>query len=215
MQIFKIDQSNPDPEIILEITDLLRTGGVIAFPTDTFYGLGVDIFNYTAIEKVFKIKERMYEKPILILISDKTGLTQYVSKKDIPPYAQLLVDKLWPGPLTLIFNASESIPRILTGTTGKIGIRLPDHTFCRRLVRNLGRPITATSANISNMPSMNNPEEVLKTLKDRIDGLVDGGVTKGGLESTVVDVTGNEPAVLREGAISLARIKEVLGGEGI
>ncbi len=214
---FKIDQSNPDPAVVDQIAELLKSGAVIAIPTDTYYGLGADIFNERALKKVFDIKGRGYDKPILILISVKEEIEALVSADHMSTHAYKLIDRLWPGPLTIVFKASASIPDILTGTTGKIGIRLPDHNFCRSLVAKLGRPVTATSANISGMPSLDNPGEVLKAIGDRpggdrIDALVDGGLTKGGFESTVVDVTGPEPVILREGAIPLSEIIKVIKG---
>lgn len=210
MQIFKIDQSNPDPMIVTEIAGVLKSGGVVAFPTDTFYGLGADIYNDLAVKKVFDIKGRGYDKPILILISDKKDIASLILEENMSTYTGRLIGKFWPGPLTIVFYASKTISEILTGTTGKIGIRFPDHLFCRRLVERMGSPITATSANISGMPSLNDPSEVQKSIGDRIDALVDGGMTPGGLESTVVDATGMEPRILREGAIPAWKIKEVL-----
>lgn len=207
---FKIDQFNPDPAAVDQITELLKSGAVIAIPTDTYYGLGADICNERALNKVFDIKGRGYDKPVLILISVKEEIESLVSSDHISTYACKLIDRIWPGPLTIVFNASASIPDILTGTTGKIGIRLPDHNFCRSLVAKLGRPVTATSANISGMPSLDNPVEVLKAIGERIDALVDGGLTKGGSESTVVDVTGPEPVILREGAIPSSEIIKVV-----
>lgn len=213
MQIFKIDQYSPDPIAVAEIAELLKSGAVIAFPTDTFYGLGADIYNDIAAKRIFDIKGRRYDKPILLLISDKSELTLLISSEGMSASAYRLIDKFWPGPLTIIFYASKTIPETLTGTTRKIGIRLPDHTFCRRLVKKLGRHITATSANISGTPSLDNPSDVLSVIGDRIDALVDGGMTKGGYESTVIDVTGVEPVILREGAIPASYIKEILSGD--
>ncbi|MBI5191842.1 MAG: L-threonylcarbamoyladenylate synthase [Nitrospirae bacterium] len=233
MRIIKIDQVFPDPLVVSEIADLLKAGAVIAFPTDTYYGLGADIYCEDAIKRVFEIKGRITNKPILILISDKEELTKLVSPENthsspspLPPPVKgggifyvpsplrgegkgegWLIDEYWPGPLTLVFKASDNISNTVTGGTGKIGIRLPDHKFCRMLIHKLGHPITATSANISGMGSLDNPNDVLTAVGDKIDILVDGGKTKGGLESTVVDVSGTEPVVLREGAISTDLIR--------
>lgn len=213
MQIFKIDQANPDPATVAEIAGVLKSGAVIAFPTDTFYGLGADIYNDRAVKKVFDIKGRGYDKPVLVLISDKKEVASLISEENMSAHTGRLIDQFWPGPLTIVFYAVKSIPEILTGGTGKIGIRLPDHPFCRRLVERMGSPITATSANIAGMPSLNDPSEVQKSIGDRIDALVDGGITPDGLESTVVDITGAEPLILREGAIPASAIEEILSGE--
>lgn len=207
MQTFKINQANPDPLVVAMIAELLRAGAVIAFPTDTFYGLGADIYSETAIKRLFEIKGRMVDKPILILISNKEELIPLLSAENNTEVYQRLVDEYWPGPLTLVFNASEKISPVLTGGTGRLGVRLPDHNFCKMLIQSLGSPITATSANISGCGSLDNPSEVLTALGDHIDVLVDGGKTRGGSESTVVDVSGNEPVILREGAISSFNIR--------
>jgi len=210
MQVFEVDQANPDLQVVDRIVELLKSGGVIAFPTDTFYGLGADIYNDLAVKRVFDIKGRGYNKPILILISDKNEIMPFVSRENFSKDAGRLIERFWPGPLTLVFKASDVVPKVLTGGTGKIGIRLPDHPFCQRLVERMGRPITATSANLSGGPDLDDPSEVKKSIGDRIDALVDGGSTPGGFPSTVVDVTGVEPLILREGAIPALRIKEAL-----
>ena len=210
MKIIKIDQHKPDPAVVAETAELLKSGAVIAFPTDTFYGLGADISNEGAVRRIYSIKGRGYNKPILILISDRKELVSLISNKDLPTTACSLMDSFWPGPLTIVFYATESLSVLLTASTGKIGIRLPDHEFCRKLIEKLEGPVTATSANVSGEPSLNNPNDVLNAMGDRIDVLVDGGITKGGLESTVVDVTGDKPVILREGAISSVDIRTVI-----
>ncbi|HKZ71477.1 MAG TPA: L-threonylcarbamoyladenylate synthase [Nitrospirota bacterium] len=213
MQIIKIDQSDPDPVVVSEIAGLLKSGAVIAFPTDTYYGLGVDIDNDEAIKKIFAIKGRPYNQPILILISDRKDLKPLISRRGVPVFADRLMDKFWPGPLTIVFHASEGMSEILTGSAGKIGIRLPAHPFCRSLVRELGRPLTATSANISGKPSLCSPSDVRDAIGDRIDALVDGGMTQGGAVSTVIDATGAELVMIREGVISEGQLREIFSGE--
>ncbi len=201
MKIFKISQSSPDPLVVSEIADLLKTGAVIAYPTDTFYGLGADISNLSAIERLYSIKNRMPDKPILILISDKKMLPPLIADGYITQTAERLTDTFWPGPLTLVFNASKSVPPVITAHTGKIGIRLPDNELCKLLIDKLEHPITATSANMSGGGSIDDPSDIEKSIGDKIDFLVDGGKTKGGRASTVVDVTGERPVIIREGAI--------------
>jgi len=201
MKIFRISQSSPDPLVVSEVVRLLKTGSVIAYPTDTFYGLGADIYNKDAIDRIYSIKNRRSDKPIIILISDKKMLRHLIANGQMSHIAERLTDTFWPGPLTLVFNASDAVPALLTANTGKIGIRLPDNELCRLLIEELKHPITATSANISGEGSIDNPADVAKSLGDTIDVLVDGGKTKGGCTSTVVDVTNDEPVVLREGVI--------------
>jgi len=201
MKIFKMSQSSPDPLVVSEIAELLKTGSVIAYPTDTFYGLGADITNQSAVERLYSIKKRMPEKPILVLISDIMMLRPLIANGYLSQTAERLTDRFWPGPLTLVFNASDSVPPVLTAYTGKIGIRLPDNELCKLLIDKLEHPITATSANISGKNSIDNPYDVEKSIGDKIDALIDGGLTKGGYASTVVDVTGEEPVLIREGII--------------
>ena len=151
----------------------------------------------------------MNDKPILILISNEEELGTLISSGTISEASRIVIDQFWPGPLTLVFNASDRISDKLTGGTGKIGVRLPENTFCIMLIQKLGSPITATSANISGMGSIDNPTDVLANIGNKIDAIVDGGLTTGGLESTVVDVSGSVPVISREGAISYSHIKNV------
>ncbi len=201
MKIVRISQSSPDPSVVSEVVRLLKTGSVIAYPTDTFYGLGADIYNNDAVERIYSIKSRRTDKPIIILISDKKMLRPLIANGQMSHIAERLTDTYWPGPLTLVFNASDAVPAMLTANTGKVGIRLPDNELCRLLIEELKHPITATSANISGEGSIDNPADVAKSLGDMIDVLVDGGNTKGGCTSTVVDVTNVEPVFIREGVI--------------
>lgn len=210
MKIFKVTQSSPDPLVVTEIADLLKSGSVIAYPTDTFYGLGADITNQSALDRLYSIKNRMPDKPILVLISDIVMLRPLIANGYLSQTAERLTDKFWPGPLTLVFNASDSVPPVLTANTGKIGIRLPDSELCKLIIDKLEHPVTATSANISGDNSTNNPSEVAASIGDRIDALVDGGNTSGGAASTVVDITGEKPVILREGAIPCAVIREFI-----
>lgn len=212
MKIIRIDQNNPDPLVVTEISELLRTGAVIAYPTDTFYGLGADITNDSSLKRIYSIKKRLLNKPILILISDRKMLSTLIPNGYLSPAAKRLTDTFWPGPLTLVFNASESISSLLTASTGKIGIRFPDNEFCKLLIAKLEHPITATSANISGDKSLDNPADVIKSIGDKIDAVIDGGITKMGIESSIVDVTGEQPVVLRGGAIPLSMINEVIAG---
>src|SRR3989304_6948775 len=135
MKVINIDQNNPDPLVVSEIAELFKPGAVIAFPTDTFYGLGVDITNERAIERIFSIKERMRTKPILILISDKKELRSFIADRDIPNTAERLINAFWPGPLTIVFRASESVSPLLTARseehTSELQSRL--HLVCRLL----------------------------------------------------------------------------------
>jgi len=210
MKIYKVTQSSPDPSVITELADLLKSGSVIAYPTDTFYGLGADISNQFALERLYTIKKRMPNKPIIILISDMMMLRPLIADGYLSETAKKLIDRFWPGPLTLVFRASDLVPAVLTANTGKIGIRLPDSELCKLIIDQLKHPITATSANISGDNSTNNPAEVEESMGNSIDALADGGITNYRGASTVVDITGEQPVILREGAIPFALINELI-----
>jgi len=202
---------NPeDPqEIYLDRASLIiREGGVVAFPTETFYGLGVAVFNQKAIKKVFEIKNRSLNKPLLILIDNESSLSELVS--EIPTIAFPLMDKFWPGPLTIIFKASSQLTSLLTGGTGKIGIRVSSNTIAKKLVQRAGTPLTATSANREGELSPSMASQVIAQLGDRIDLVIDGGKTKGNLSSTIIDVTFAPPRIVRAGAVPLPEIEKIV-----
>ncbi len=198
-EILTIDPLTPDASLIDLGVKILRDGGVIAYPTETLYGLAADAGNDRAIERIFAIKGRNFDKPIPLIIGNEEALDPLVS--EIPERALPLMKTFWPGPLTLIFNASDRVSTRLTAGTGKIGIRLSSNKIARHLAAHLNGAITATSANISGEGGISSPKEVINILENRIDALIDGGDTPGGPGSTVVDVTTDPPIVLREGII--------------
>jgi len=187
-------------------------GGVVAYPTETFYGLGVDAFDVHAIERIYHIKKRDLSKPILVIIENQRHLKELVS--DIPPLAKELIKRFWPGPLTIIFRASPKVPAILTGNTGTIGIRISSHPVALDLVRAVGRPITATSANISGQLGLVNVLDVLKTFENGLDLILDGGITQGKEGTTIVNITLDSPRIVREGVIPSEEIKPYLTPSG-
>ena len=177
----------------------VREGGIIAYPTETFYGLGVDAFNTAAVERLVKLKARPGDKPISIIIKDACVLKTVVS--EVPPVATELVRRFWPGPLTIVFKAVDGLPGALTGSNATIGVRVSAHPTAARLAAELSVPLTATSANPSGEEPPVTPEEVLSYFGKTLDVLIDGGRLPGRLASTVVDVTGGEANILRAGAI--------------
>ena len=191
-----------------QVRDIFKKGGMIAYPTETFYGLGVDPFNEIAIKKLFELKGRDPDKPVSILIKDKKMLLTVV--EEISPLAEILMKKFWPGPLTIIFKAKKSIPSILTGGTGKIGVRISSNPITQKLLENVDSPITTTSANPSDKKSPITAKEVMDYFGDKIDLILDGGMLYGKLGSTVVDVTEGELIVIREGEISVEAISAYL-----
>ena len=207
-QILEINPVKPKDALIRRAVVVLQAGGVVAFPTETFYGLAADAMNGDAIERIFAIKGRAFSNPIALIAGDKSGIGALVA--EIPAAAQRLMQAFWPGPLTLLFSASPRISPRLTAGTGKIGIRVSSHPIAAGLARRLDGPITATSANLSGAPECSTASEVLANLGDCVDLIIDGGATPGGKGSTLFDITSDPPACLREGAISRLIIQEAL-----
>ncbi len=185
---------------------VLAGGGVVAFPTETFYGLAADATNAAAVDRIFALKGRSFRNPIALIISREEELPQLT--EEIPDVARKLMAAFWPGPLTLVFRARPDINSRLTAGTGKIGVRISSHPFAQALATGLGRPITATSANISGQPECTTAAEVRSQLGEGnstapggVVYILDGGTTPGGKGSTFLDLTSAPPAILREGAI--------------
>jgi L-threonylcarbamoyladenylate synthase len=193
-----------DPAGIRKVGRVILQGGVAAFPTETFYGLGADARNEEALQKIFQIKGREENKPLLLLIGDRDWLSGLV--RNLPPVAGRLMEKFWPGPLTLVFEASPRLSALLTGGTGTVGVRLSPHPVAQALIQAVGRAITATSANLSGQPSASVAAEVFRALGNRVDAILDGGQTAGGLGSTVLDLSSPAPRIIRQGVISQAEL---------
>lgn len=204
----KIDPVQPDFDALCTVAHEILHGRVIIYPTDTVYGIGADACNSLAVERVFEIKKRDPGKPILILVNSVEMASRLVAS--IPDYARALIAKFWPGPITLVFRASPSLPVRLTGGTGAIGIRYPQHLFCLKVLQICNRPITSTSANISGEEQPLSLDEIAKTFDPRVDLIVDAGDLLSTQPSTVLDVTGFSPKLLREGAIPYESLKPYL-----
>ena len=194
------------PNVFDQAAAVIQAGGMVAFPTDTVYGIGVSAFDEKAIEKIYDVKGRSHLKAIPILVGDEENLDQITPP--IPLYIQQIVDNFWPGALTLVLPLLPELPGNLSPRP-TVGLRLPDHDQVRRLLRETG-PLAATSANISGEPSALTADEVLQQLEGRIDLILDGGAVPGGQASTVLDCSGEKLKVLREGPISLAAIHQVI-----
>lgn len=187
------------PNALNKVKETLEKGRVIAYPTETFYGLGVDPFNEEAVKRVFDLKEREQDKPIPLLVKDRAMLLQVV--ENIPPLAEDLIKGFWPGPLTIVFKARPNLPAILTGGTGKVGVRVSSNPIAQRIVEAFGKPLTTTSANPSGRRPPSTVQEVVDHFRGRIDLIIDGGPLPGRLGSTVVDVTGEGLVIIREGEV--------------
>jgi L-threonylcarbamoyladenylate synthase len=201
-RIIRIDPNNISSQAMISAVEILGSGGVVAYPTETFYGLGVNALNEEAVKKIYVIKKRDFSQPLLILIPHRDLLPLYV--KDVPEDALMLIERFWPGPLTLIFSASSHLPSMLLGEADKIAIRVSSHPIAQALTKGLNSPITSTSANISGAQSPCTSEEVFSQLGNKIDLLMDGGRTPGEKPSTIIDVTVSPPRLIREGAIPFA-----------
>ncbi len=179
---------------------ILKQGGIVAFPTDTVYGLGAAVNLPQAVERVYQVKERPRNMPLLLLLADKSQIEEVA--EPVPPIAWLLAAKFLPGALTIVLFKSKSVPDTVTGGGKTVAIRIPAHPIPLALARGVGTPIVGTSANLSGKPSALTAEEVYTQLDGKVDLIIDGGRCPGGRESTIVDLTGETPIVLREGAIS-------------
>ena len=188
---------------------ILSQGGIVAFPTDTVYGLGAGANLPQAVERVYTVKERPRNIPLPLLLADKSQISEVA--EPVPLIAWLLIDSFLPGALTIVLPKSNSVPDIITAGSPTIAVRIPAHPVPITLARGLGIPIVGTSANLSGRPSPLTADEVYSQLGDKIDLVIDGGRCPGGRESTIVDVTGEVPVILREGAISREELEKVCG----
>jgi L-threonylcarbamoyladenylate synthase len=205
---WNISATTPDPDTIHAVVQMIRKGGVIAFPTSTLYGLGADANNSRAVESIFDIKGRQSHHPLLVLIKDKAMLPELV--RETPPQAVLLMEAFWPGGITMVLHAGKQVSRRLTGNTGKIGVRVPKHPVAAAIVAQLAGPMTGTSANLSGRGGCSDISCLEEQVSAKLDGVVDAGPLKGGRGSTVIDMTIDPPQILREGTISEHQIRSVL-----
>ena len=188
---------------------MLRSGGLVAFPTETVYGLGADASNDAAVARVFSVKGRPTDHPLIVHLADYEQLGDWAAI--VTPTARLLADAFWPGPLTLLVERSSSVSLAVTGGRSTVGLRVPDHPVARELLRAFGGGIAAPSANRFGRVSPTTAAHVVADLGDDVDLVLDGGACRVGVESTIVDLTAQIPVVLRTGGISIDRLEEVLG----
>ncbi len=207
--IYELDPDNPAPDVIGMAAGIINSGGVVLVPTRCLYGLGADAFNVAAVHKVFEIKNRPVDNPILVLIKSKDELDRVAV--NIPSYARRIMDKFWPGKVTIVFQAKNDVPAELTARTGKIGVRLPEQKISRALVRACSNPITGTSANLSGNAGCFRVADLEPKVAEKLDLIIDAGPLKGGVGSTVIDVTQESPVILREGEVPAGDILSVCG----
>lgn len=180
--------------------EILKSGGIVVYPTDTVYGLGCNVFDSEAVQRIYRMKRRPLHLPLPVLVADVIQL--HVVVKSVPEIARFLMNRFWPGGLTLVLPKKVSVPSIVTAGSDKVAVRMPNHVAPITMIRGLGAPIIGTSANISDKPSPVSPEEVKQQLGDQVDLIIDAGMCHGGIESTVVDVMEDTPIILRHGIIA-------------
>jgi L-threonylcarbamoyladenylate synthase len=203
--ILKVDKdSTPREAAIRQAARLIRNGTVVAFPTETFYGLAALATDHQAIARLYLLKRRSVQKSLSILLADLSELDYWI--EDLTSDAHRLAASFWPGPLTLVFTAGKTLPTNLTAGTGKIAVRISSHPVAQALVQAVGGPITATSANRSGFPNCRSCEEVLSQLGSDLEAILDAGLTPGGKASTIADVTTRPPKILRIGAIGAQEV---------
>ena len=210
-EILKINSTAPEPDLISYAAERIRAGQVVGVPTDTFYGLAVDPLNLRAVDRVYEIKSRSRHKPLSLIVESVDQVEDLAEPLSSDFYA--LARKFWPGPLTIIVKASSRLPLKVTANTGNVALRVPQAEIPVALVRKVGSPITATSANLSGLSECTTAESVRLQLGDRLPLIVDGGSTPRTVASTIVDLSNEEIGwrVIREGAISMDQLTEVLG----
>lgn len=208
-KIFRIDEEHPDETLIEEAASIIKNGGLLAFPTETVYGLGGDARDPKASKKIYAAKGRPSDNPLIVHISNMEMLKKTVDM--VPEEAVVLAEAFWPGPLTLILKKSDYIPKETTGGLDTVAVRMPSRISARLIIEKCGIPLAAPSANISGRPSPTKAEHVIEDFDGRIEGIVDDGPSPIGLESTILDLTVNPPAILRKGFIEKKDIEKVLG----
>lgn len=207
-EIIDIDEVSEEKSFSV-CRDVILRGGLVAFPTETVYGLGADALNEEAAAKIYSAKGRPSDNPLIVHIGKREQVTKLVTK--IPSVAEKLMDAFWPGPLTIIFEKSEIVPKTTTGGLNTIAIRMPSYPYTNRLLSYLGIPIAAPSANLSGRPSTTRATHVIEDLNGRVDLILEGEDSEIGLESTIIDVTGDIPVLLRPGAITISMLEKVIG----
>jgi L-threonylcarbamoyladenylate synthase len=208
-RILKVNARRPELKKIREAASIIRRGGLVAFPTETVYGLGANALDPRAVKRIFTAKGRPTDNPMIVHIATISDAKKIV--KEFTPEAKKLAKTFWPGPLTLVLKKSPSVPDSVTAGLDTVAVRMPDHNIAFALIRQSGTPIAAPSANLSGRPSPTKAEHVLHDLSGRIDALLDGGNARIGVESTVLDLTREPATILRPGGVTLKDIRKTIG----
>lgn len=205
----RVDAERPEPPLVERAARVIRAGGLVAFPTETVYGLGANALDQAAVGRVFRAKGRPAHNPLIAHVADAEGARALVTWW--PESAQRLADAFWPGPLTLVLEKSARVPDIVTGGLAQVAVRVPAHPVALALLRAAGTPVVAPSANPSMAVSPTSADHVEKWLGERVDIILDAGTTRLGIESTVLDLSGGVPRLLRPGALSVDDLSAIIG----
>lgn len=208
-KVYTVDAANPDADLLAQAASVLRTGGLVAFPTETVYGLGANALDGAAVGRIFAAKGRPSDNPLIVHIADRAAVEQVASV--IPPKAARLMKRFWPGPLTLVLPKTDGVPDAVTAGLETVAVRMPDHPVAIALIAAAGVPVAAPSANTSGRPSPTRAEHVLDDLSGKLDIVINGGETGVGLESTVLDLTVEPPVILRPGGVTAEQLQEAIG----
>ena len=207
--VLKVSPEKPEQDKIRAAAQVLREGGLVAFPTETVYGLGANALDEEAVLKIFKAKERPADNPLIVHIANEDDL--HILAERVPDEVEKLIAQFWPGPLTLLTEKSELVPDVTTAGLATVAIRMPSHPVAIALMNQAEVPVAAPSANLAGRPSPTTAEHVLRDLRGRIDVVIDGGEITYGVESTVLDLTTDPPTVLRPGPVTVEELQELLG----
>lgn len=207
-KIIKIDKDNIDKNLIEDAAKIIKNSGLVAFPTETVYGLGANGLDENAIKKIFIAKGRPQDNPLILHVSSMEEVEELV--EEIPEISRLCMERFWPGPLTILFKKSSKVPELITAGLDTVGIRMPEHSIALELIKTSKTPIAAPSANISGRPSPTSAKHVIQDLKGKVDMIIDGGTTGIGLESTVLDLSGHTPLILRPGGITVEDLRKII-----
>ena len=208
-KLVKVDIENPEKDILEEAAEILRKGGLVAFPTETVYGLGANGLDGEACKKIYEAKGRPSDNPLILTIGDINGL--YPIVKNVTENAKKIIDAFWPGPITLVLPKADCVPESVTGGLDTVAVRYPSNKIAQELIKTAGIPVAAPSANSSGKPSPTRASHVEFDLSGKIEMIIDGGAADWGLESTILDVSAEKPILLRPGAVTKEMIEDVVG----
>lgn len=208
-KLVKVDTENPEKSVLTEAAEILKNGGLVAFPTETVYGLGANGLDEKACKRIYEAKGRPSDNPLILTIGDLDGLYKIVGK--VTENAKKIIDAFWPGPITLVLPKADCVPETVTGGLDTVAVRYPSNKIARELIKIAGIPVAAPSANSSGKPSPTRASHVEFDLNGKIEMIIDGGAADWGLESTILDVSEDKPVLLRPGAVTQDMIEEVVG----